>query len=692
MNSILEDFRQNKKKIGEVSRLAFKFGWISEKTKDEIISRVETEKLTIAVIGQIKCGKSTFLNSFIFEDDVLPAAITPMTAALSLITYGAEKTIEVEFYSKDEWEELLLTANLNKEDYRDDELMLSRIQSSRDLVEKSARLKGKLDSMLGQKVKRSYSDLCKYVGADGDYVSITKMVHIFHPMDCLRGVEIVDTPGFNDPIPSREERTKDILKRADAVILLLGANRPFDTNDKTILFENVSKCGIGRVIIAINKYDIWLQEGKTEQALIDYVFSEFKKSLKETDDFLIKDAVKNSPPIAMSAEMALLAQLPMEKINHSEIFKSAWERYSKNIIDNINKEKLWKYSHVENLFASIKSVIEKEKYDILIKKPLSRIVAIGSTKINDLKLDITKTKSEIDNLSLPDEDLQNKNRVLNRSKRRLERKINSLGEDLDEELNNVVRKAKNRLEDIVDASCKRMRQMIDNWGTFQSTDIIQRQLVTEIEHLITRTLKRETESIALDAERRIKNNVSEFFSEAQEILIEFPPYEDFDAYEFIKHVSRKIRFDMNDDGVFKVGGEVEEDGFLLSMINFINDLSEKITNLLTLGLFAKIENGLNHKTIVEKLNEAINEIKREFDPSDCLNTIFGQKETIIETVTKAFIDDLINPMKEQIDEVQANLADREKKLAEVKLKKTEQDGRLKKIEENLNEIKTVIKR
>ena len=530
------------------------------------------------------------------------------------------------------------------------------------------------------------------MGADGDYVSITKMVHIFHPMDCLRGVEIVDTPGFNDPIPSREERTKDILKRADAVILLLGANRPFDTNDKTILFENVSKCGIGRVIIAINKYDIWLQEGKTEQALIDYVFSEFKKSLKETDDFLIKDAVKNSPPIAMSAEMALLAQLPMEKINHSEIFKSAWERYSKNIIDNINKEKLWKYSHVEDLFASIKSVIEKEKYDILIKKPLSRIVAIGSTKINDLKLDITKTKSEIDNLSLPDEDLQNKNRVLNRAKRRLERKIDSLGEDLDEELNNVVRKAKNRLEDIVDASCKRMRQMIDNWGTFQSTDIIQRQLVTEIEHLITRTLKRETESIALDAERRIKNNVSEFFSEAQEILREFPPYEDFDAYEFIKHVSRKIRFDMNDDGVFKVGGEVEEDGFLLSMINFINDLSEKITNLLTLGLFAKIENGLNHKTIVEKLNEAINEIKREFDPSDCLNTIFGQKETIIETVTKAFIDDLIDPMKEQIDEVQANLADREKKLAEVKLKKTEQDGRLKKIEENLNEIKTVINR
>lgn len=39
----------------------------------------------------MKCGKSTFLNSFIFEDDILPAATTPMTAALSVITYGEKE-------------------------------------------------------------------------------------------------------------------------------------------------------------------------------------------------------------------------------------------------------------------------------------------------------------------------------------------------------------------------------------------------------------------------------------------------------------------------------------------------------------------------------------------------------------------------------------------------------------------------
>lgn len=692
-NTILEDYRLKKEKVGELSKLAFDYGWISEKDKDDIINRIENEKLTIAVIGQMKCGKSTFLNTFIFEDDILPVAITPMTAALSLITYGADKKIEVEFYTKDEWEELLLTANLNMEDYHDDELMLSRIKSSRDLIEKSAKIKGNLKSMLGQKVKRTYADIYNYVGADGEFVGITKMVRIFHPMDCLRGVDIVDTPGFNDPIPSREERTKEILKSADVVILLLGANRPFDTNDKTILFENVSKCGIGRVIIAINKYDIWLQEGKTEQALVDYVFSEFKKSLKETDDLLIKDAVKNNAPIAMSAEMALLSQLSMEKINHTEAFRTAWERYSKNIIDNINKEKLWEYSRVEYLFAAIKSIIEKEKFNILIQKPMSRIVAIGSSKINDLNLEITKTASEINNLSLPDEDLEKRNKVLGRAKKRLKRKLDSLGDDLDDELKNVVRKASNTLEDIVDASCKKMRLMIDNWGTFQSTDVIKRQLVTEIEHLITRTLKRETENIALDAERKIKNNVSEFFSEAEEILREFPPYDDFDAYEFVKHVGRKIRFDMDDDDVFRLGnGDTGEDGFLLSLVKFLNDWSEKVTNLLTLGLYSKIIHGLSHNEIARNLNEAIDEIKRDFDPSDCLNTIFGKKEAIIKAVTQSFIDDLISPMEEQISGIQTSLADREKRLEEIKSNKTNLEKRKKEVEEHLDKINTIINR
>ena len=74
-----------------IAKKATEFGWITLERQQEIIDKLEKDTLTIGVIGQMKCGKSTFLNSFVFEDDILPAATTPMTAALSVITYGEEK-------------------------------------------------------------------------------------------------------------------------------------------------------------------------------------------------------------------------------------------------------------------------------------------------------------------------------------------------------------------------------------------------------------------------------------------------------------------------------------------------------------------------------------------------------------------------------------------------------------------------
>ena len=97
--NLFEELQAKKTKLIELADKAAEFGWIPTKksndaTKrntislEEIKEKLEKDTLTIGVIGQMKCGKSTFLNSFVFEDDVLPAATTPMTAALSVITYG----------------------------------------------------------------------------------------------------------------------------------------------------------------------------------------------------------------------------------------------------------------------------------------------------------------------------------------------------------------------------------------------------------------------------------------------------------------------------------------------------------------------------------------------------------------------------------------------------------------------------
>ena len=327
MDNIFEELKGKKEAIiGKVSK-AHEFGWIDETRYKEIIDKINNDILTIGVIGQMKCGKSTFLNSFVFEDEVLPSATTPMTAALSVITYGESKKIVAEFYNEDEWEEMKAQASRNLDEVSGNSLQESKVKAAKELVEKSAKLGSSIKDLLTKgKQEDSFEHLIEYVGAEGKYVAITKSVVIYYPKEYLKGVEIVDTPGFNDPIVSREERTNEFLKKADVVIMMLYAGRPFDSTDRDIIFTNVRQCGIGKVIIGINKYDIPYENGETEDEIKECVKSELKKACKLCDANTIVEILDETEPIPISAEMALLSELPMAKINSEEHLDFSWKR------------------------------------------------------------------------------------------------------------------------------------------------------------------------------------------------------------------------------------------------------------------------------------------------------------------------------------------------------------------------------
>lgn len=116
VQNLFEELQERKQKLMAFANQAAEFGWIPKHRSDksnngsvisleEIEEKLKKDTLVIGVIGQMKSGKSTFLNAFVFEDDVLPAATTPMTAALSVITYGEQKKVVAEFYTQDEWED-----------------------------------------------------------------------------------------------------------------------------------------------------------------------------------------------------------------------------------------------------------------------------------------------------------------------------------------------------------------------------------------------------------------------------------------------------------------------------------------------------------------------------------------------------------------------------------------------------------
>ena len=55
----------------------------------------ENRKLNIGVVGQVKAGKSSFLNTLLFGgQEILPKASTPKTATLTKMEYAKENIIQ----------------------------------------------------------------------------------------------------------------------------------------------------------------------------------------------------------------------------------------------------------------------------------------------------------------------------------------------------------------------------------------------------------------------------------------------------------------------------------------------------------------------------------------------------------------------------------------------------------------------
>ena len=673
--NLFEELQTKKTKLIELADKAAEFGWIPTKKSndasnkeiislEEIKEKIDKDILTIGVIGQMKCGKSTFLNSFVFQDDILPAATTPMTAALSVITYGEKEHIVAEFYTKDEWEEQKMQASRDENDAANS-LDESKIKAAKELVSKAAKLGSSLNGYLGNTQEDKFNNLIEYVGADGKFVSITKSVTIYYPREYLKGVEVVDTPGFNDPIVSREERTKEFLKKADVVIMMLYAGRPFDATDRDIIFKNVRQCGIGKVLVGINKYDIpYCSETnpEDENQIKEYVKSEIRKACRDCNDNTLIEILNDVEPIPLSAEMALLSGLPMSKISSTESLNFAFKRHCSNFGISTQNE-LLQWSHINDFIAAVKNLIENEKNKILFAKPLNAIMAAGNKKKSDNDIELNLVNSKIELLMMPDSDIDEKEENLAKANRRLTKKINSLGEDLDADIQNLVRKGKNELEDIVDASCKRMKDIIHNeWGLMKSFESIKPQIDAEIQNLATRKLKRATENLADDGKKKIKRSIGDFFADAEDLLMRYLP--DFDSRTFVKSTQNKIQMDMESSDLFSFDSGTDDDyGLGDFVLDFLNGAS--------FGVLGLAGNVLSHNANVAEVEKSINSISGDFDPKPYLDTAFASKETVIDFVKNTFITELIEPLQEQIKEIRDQKDNKEKELQNAKKRRDE---------------------
>ncbi len=97
--------------------------------------------------------------------------------------------------------------------------------------------------------------LLQFVGANGKFMPYTKAVQISLNNPNLKDLEVIDTPGVNDPIVSREERTKALLKECDVVFIISPSNQ-FLTESDMDLFDRVSnKEGLQEIYFVASQAD-----------------------------------------------------------------------------------------------------------------------------------------------------------------------------------------------------------------------------------------------------------------------------------------------------------------------------------------------------------------------------------------------------------------------------------------------------
>lgn len=672
--NLFEEFQRKKESLRELIAKARDFGWINDDRVTSMNNKLDNDILTIGVIGQMKCGKSTFLNSFVFEDTVLPAATTPMTAALSIITYGEEKKIVAEFYTVDEWNEQTMQAKRSLEDAEGDSLEESKIKAAKELVEKSKKLGASLIKFLGKSKEDSFENLEEYVGADGKYVSITKAVKVYYPKEYLKGVEVVDTPGFNDPIVSREERTKEFLKKADVVLMMLYAGRPFDATDRDIIFKNVSECGIGKVLVGINKYDIpYCNEvnPEDENQIKAYVKSEINKACRETYNSILSQILEEVEPIPLSAEMALLSELPFSKISESDALNFAWNRHCKGFGISTQQE-MRKWSKIDDLITSVKEVIEKDKIEILISKPLNAIRARGAELKQSKENAISLTSSEVENYKAPDYILEEKlNRIMH-AERRLNRQCDNLLLNINDTVQIFTHNSYEDIEDVVGRTVKNMITYVDN--NLHRFSKIQK-LIYPLDEILNSN-KRELRKAIIDQLGRCKaqilDHISDALNNSNDIIIKYLP--EFDRKDFFDDMGRTMKFKYDELYELK---NLEVDQLVPSL--------KDGDSLLPFRAIFNTQNKIAIKKEITKLSQAMEQKSRAL-----VDSVFSDSDRIVEEIRKMVVDEMVTPLKDQVIEIQSGVDDKEARLAKAEQTLAELKKERAVLESQIAEIETFI--
>jgi replication fork clamp-binding protein CrfC len=178
----------------------------------------------LLVLGDMKRGKSTFLNALIGEN-LLPSDVNPCTAVLTILRYGAEKKVTIHFNDG---------------------------KSPQPLDFQSFKYKYTIDPAEAKKLEQEQ----KQAFPDVDYAVVE------YPLTLLeKGIEIVDSPGLNDT-EARNELSLGYVNNCHAILFVMRASQPCTLGERRYLENYIKGRGLS-VFFLVNAWD------QVKESLID---------------------------------------------------------------------------------------------------------------------------------------------------------------------------------------------------------------------------------------------------------------------------------------------------------------------------------------------------------------------------------------------------------------------------------------
>ncbi len=154
-------------------------------------------------------------------------------------------------------EEILQKARRIAKDKLNEDTKLTSSHDQYERIKKSGLMNTEtLDPRIqAHNLEELHQKLLQFVGANGKYMPHTKEVEISLNNPNLKDLEVIDTPGLNDPIASREERTKALLKDCH-VVFIISPSGQFLANSDMDLFDRVShKEGLQEIYFVASQAD-----------------------------------------------------------------------------------------------------------------------------------------------------------------------------------------------------------------------------------------------------------------------------------------------------------------------------------------------------------------------------------------------------------------------------------------------------